>query len=29
MNKISIRTLMRRANAYIKKNQIYNAKGDL
>lgn len=29
MNKISVRTLMRRANAYLKKGQVYNAKSDL
>ncbi len=29
MNRILVRTLMRRANAYLKKSQVYNAKADL
>jgi hypothetical protein len=29
LNKICIRTYMRRANAYLKTNQVYNAKADL
>ena len=29
LDKISVRTLVRRANAYLKKEQLYNAKGDL
>lgn len=29
LNKIGIRTLMRRANAYLKLGQVYNAKSDL
>lgn len=29
IEKISVRTLMRRANAYLKKEQLYNAKSDL
>jgi hypothetical protein len=29
LDKIAVRTLMRRANAYLKKEQVYNAKGDL
>lgn len=29
LEKISVRTLMRRANAYLKTGQIYNAKSDL
>lgn len=29
LDKISIRTLVRRANAYLKSGQVYNAKSDL
>lgn len=29
LDKISVRTLVRRANAYLKTNQIYNSKSDL
>jgi hypothetical protein len=29
LDKISIRSLMRRANAYVQKGQVYNAKSDL
>ncbi len=29
LNKIMVRTLVRRANAYLKVGQIYNAKSDL
>ncbi len=29
LEKVSVRTLMRRANAYLKKDQVYNAKSDL
>lgn len=29
MKKVSVRTLVRRANAYIKTSQYYNAKSDL
>lgn len=29
INRILVRTLMRRANAYLNKSQVYNAKADL
>lgn len=29
LDRVAVRTLVRRANAYLKKEQVYNAKSDL